>query len=375
MSGWIRVGRPGALGSRKQEILANYDHVYGKDNWRLSWDVNGASVDTQGALVLYENAYFQHFDQHPQELRWIADNFENVYDNNPSNVNSGFDYSAQEFGGNHYQDITIRRALIREGLWFKGEGLLEIRMKGEGIKWNPGKIPFHKPELVPQPEIPGWWKPGSIESWYQSAKYLEVKGKVPFDTTGDLYFATTNPGKVESARRSLGKDLSIVQISNLNIAEEQHSVQQIAEHKARVSYAVLAKPVLVDDSGFVISAKNGYPGIRVGRELKEKGLEHFLEIARNDSRGHVEAYWEMTVGYFDDTLAKPQLFTSKIAGKLLGEKRGEQKDFIKSPLAYAFVVDGSPEDKTIAEMSEEEYKRYATTDRWKALNEFLKARK
>ena len=180
---------------------------------------------------------------------------------------------------------------------------------------------------------------------------------------------------MQSALRSLGDEFKMVQIDNLAIAEEQQNVQEIAAHKARVSYAVLCKPVIVDDSGFVIPSQQGYPGIRVGRELKEKGLEHFLQIARNDARGYVDAYWEMAVGYFDDTLAKPQLFTSKVEGKLIGEQRGEKKDFIKSPLAYAFVVKDFPEEKTIAEMNEEEYKKYATTDRWKALGEFLKSSK
>lgn len=375
MSEWIRLGRPGYIGSRKQEVLANYDQLYGKDNWRLCWDVNGISVDVPGALALYEDAYFQHFKQNPGELRRIADNFENVYDNNPSNVNSGLDYTVQEFEGNHFQDIAIRRCLIREGLWFKGKGLLEIRMKGVGKLWSPSEIPFHKPELIQKQEIPGWWKPCSVESWYQSAKFLEVKDKVPFDTTGDLCFATTNSGKVQSALRSLDHQFKIVQIDNLAIAEEQQNVQEIAAHKARVSYAVLCKPVIVDDSGFVIPSQQGYPGIRVGRELKEKGLEHFLQIARNDPRSYVDAYWEMTVGYFDDTLVKPELFTSKVEGRLIGEQRGEKKDFIKSPLAYAFIVNGFPEEKTIAEMNEEEYQKYAATDRWKELGKFLKSRK
>ncbi len=247
MSKWIRIGRPGALGSREDEILSNYDLFYGKGNWQL-----------------------------------IAS---------------------------------------------------------------------------------------------ESAKYLEVKGEIPFDTTGDLYFATTNPGKVQSALRSLSNEFKIVQISVLDIKEEQQSVQEIAAHKALVSYAVLCKPVIVDDSGFVIPSLEGYPGIRVGRELKDKGLKHFLQIARNDPRDYVDAYWEMTVGYFDDTLSKPQLYTSKVEGRLIGEKRGEKKEFVKSDLGFAFIVNGFPKNKTIAEMTEEEYQQHATTDRWKALGEFLKSRK
>lgn len=375
MTDWIRVGRPGYFGSRKHEVLTNYDKLYGKNNWRLIWDARGVSVDLPGALALYEDAYFEHFKKHPEELRWISNHCANVYDNNPSNVNSGFDYAVQEMGGNHFQDIAIRRCLIRNSLWFKGKELLEIRMKGVGKQWNPSEIPFHKPGLLPKPEISGWWKPGSVESWYQSAKYLEVKDVIPFDTKGDLYFATTNSGKLQSALRSLENSFKIVQMDNLEISEELQSVQEIASHKARVSYAVLCKPVIVDDSCFVIPSQNGYPGVKVARELKERGLGHFLQIARGDPRGYVDAYWEMTVGYFDSTLVKPQLFTSKVEGKLIGEHRGEKKEFMKSPLGYAFIVKNSPQDKTIAEMTEEEYKMYATTDRWKTLGDFLKSRK
>lgn len=375
ISSFTRVGRPGAFGSRKQEIERNYDNLYGQSNWEIVWDI-GRSIDLPSALVLYEESYFNYFQQHPEELRWIANNFSNVYDNNPSNVHSELDYTIQEFGGNHFQDIAIRNCLVRNNLWFTGKELLEVRMAKQGVKWNPGKIPFFLPGLIPQPEIPGWWNPGSVESWYQSAKYLETKN-IPFDPTADLYFATTNEGKVKSAQLSLGNKFLIIQIKNLAISEEQQSTQQIADHKARVSYAVLCKSVIVDDSGFVIPSQNGYPGIHVGRELKDqsKGLEHFLQIARNDPRGYVEAYWDMTVGYFDDTIKKPRLFTSKIGGRLIGEARGEKKEFIKSDLAYAFIVDGFSKNKTIAEMNEEEYKQYATTDRWRELAQFLEERK
>jgi len=32
-------------------------------------------------------------------------------------------------------------------------------------------------ELIKKPELTGWWKPGSIESFYQSNKILQVKKK------------------------------------------------------------------------------------------------------------------------------------------------------------------------------------------------------
>ena len=366
MENWQRLGRPGAIGSRKKEILANYDNLYGKNNWQLVWDVNGNSVNMDGALALYEDAYFEHFKKNPDELKWIADNFSNVYDNHTSNVNSGFNYNIQEYGGNHFQDIAIRKCLIRNGLWFNGEGLLEIRMKAPGKKWSPGSIKFHKPELIPQPEIQGsWWNPGSVESWYQSSKFLEVKNFNP-EVNADLYFVTSNSGKVNSARRSL-KNLSIAQIG-LDISENQDNIKDISEHKAKVAYSTLCRPVICDDSGLVIPSLKGWPGVKVGRELDRMGEDKFAELFKDNPR---DAYFVMAVTYNDATLSKPKTFISKVEGKLIYESKGDvNKPFVKNKiLAGRFIPNG--QTKTIAELTEEEYKRDATTDRWNELNDFL----
>ncbi len=362
-----RIGRPGAFGCRKEEICQNYDKVYGDGNWRVIWDVNGYSAELPAALALYEDAYFEYFKQYPDELQWIAEKYANVYDNNPSNVNSGCNYALQEFGGNHYQDIAIRRCLIRNGLWFSGHGLLEIRTMGIGKKWGPGEIPFHMPKLIPKNKIPGWWKPDSIESWYQSTKYLETT--TPLELSGGLYFVTSNRGKVISAQIALGNLVSLVQ-KELDIDEEQKSVEEVAIHKARVAYAVFCRPVICDDSGFVIPEKNGYPGIRVGRELKEKGLDYFVMMAKEKP---LDAYWIQVLSYFDDALSEPKLFTSKVEGQLIGEARGDQtKPFLKSKLVSAFIIKGM--SKTIAELTEEEYKKAASSSRWQAFSTFLKQR-
>jgi inosine/xanthosine triphosphate pyrophosphatase family protein len=362
-----RIGRPGAIGSRKPEVLRNYDAVYGQGNWRLAHAINGRSIPSHAALQLYENAYFEYFRQHPDELEYIASNFSEVYDNNISNIQSGLDYSIQEFGGNHYQDIAIRNCLVRNGMWFSGKHPLEVRMKGEGKRWGPGVIPFHLPQYIVKPEIPGWWGSGSLESWYQSNKFLEAASD-PYAGAG-LCFATSNKGKVESAQRGLGRKLTQV---TLDINEDLDDVEKIAKHKAQVAYSVLCKPVICDDSGFEIPHENGWPGHHVKRELEARGLEHFREIARRNG-GAVDAAFIMTLSYMDERLAAPQLFTSRVWGTLVDEPRGHvHKPFVKSELALCFIPEGSA--KTIAEMTEDEYRLHATTGRWKELAGFLRSR-
>ena len=202
----------------------------------------------------------------------------------------------------------------------------------------------------------------------ESTHYLEVR-ELNLDLSKDLYFVTSNLGKVNSAQRSLGDYVTLSQVV-LDISEEQETIEEIVTHKAKVAYSVLCRPVICDDSGFVITSMNGYPGTRVGRELKRLGINKFIEVAKD---GPLDAYWIMAVTYFDESLKEPKTFISKVEGQLIGEIRGDlDKPFVKSLIAGSFVVKG--QTKTIAEMTEEEYKKFATTDRWRALAEFLKNR-
>jgi XTP/dITP diphosphohydrolase len=253
-------------------------------------------------------------------------------------------------------------------LWFSGNEPLEIRMRGDGKKFGPGEIPFHMPDLIVTPELPGWWRPGSVESWYQSNKFLESKEQYPLLET-DIYFVTSNQGKLKSAQLALENIVTLRSLA-LDIEEEADTIEKIATHKANVAYATLCRPVMCDDSGFVIPALNGYPGHHVARELRDKGIGHFLSLAKD---APLESYFIMTLGYRDETLAKPALFTSRVDGTLISEQRGDlAKPFVKSSLFGSFILKGHT--KTLAEFDEEEYKRHASSDRWKRFTEFLKSR-
>lgn len=232
---------------------------------------------------------------------------------------------------------------------------------------NPGRFGNNKAEIFAHYD----YFYGS-ENWrlvfQDDVEYLEVK-RIPFNLPKDLYFATGNAGKVHSAERSLGNRFSIGQVESLKIAEEQATIPEIAIHKARIAYAVLCQPVICEDTGFFIPSKRGYPGTRVHRELAEKGLDYFLRIARADPRGYVEAYWHMVVGYFDG-VEEPKLFDSILHGKLIGQARGNlRQEHVKSKLSAAFIVNG--QEKTLAEMTTEEYDEKVATTRWNDLLEYL----
>lgn len=176
---WKSSGRPGYFGKHRDEKYQEFDAKYGKDNWRIVWKVGETFVDLPGVCALYEDAYFEFFKLNRPVLSKLIIDASEVYDDEPSNVNSGFDYAKQETGRTHLQDIAIRRCLIRMGLWFCGKELIRIRQeKGThplSITLSPGRVPFHRPDLIKQPELAGWWRTDTIESFYQSNKYLQIK--------------------------------------------------------------------------------------------------------------------------------------------------------------------------------------------------------
>jgi hypothetical protein len=79
-----------------------------------------------------------------------------VYDDDPSNVESGLDYSKRGELRTHIQEIAIRNCVKRFGRKFGGDKLLQIRDRiGEhplSLALSPGQVPFHKPELLSNPD-------------------------------------------------------------------------------------------------------------------------------------------------------------------------------------------------------------------------------
>ena len=100
-----------------------------------------------------------------------------VFDIDIGDLESGLDYLIQNGSATHLQDISIRRVVLRRGWQFEGSELVQIRSHKDyfGKKLSPGKVPFHKPELIVVPHLKKWWDENSIEDWYQSNKILQIR--------------------------------------------------------------------------------------------------------------------------------------------------------------------------------------------------------
>jgi hypothetical protein len=178
---WITVSRPGYFGSRRNRILRKYDRLYGKNNYRICWKISDRIIALQDALMLYEDAYYEFLKSNPRLLDSIVTSARDVYDNARTNIKSGLIYENQENHSNHYQDIAVRRVVLRLGRSFQGKKLIQIRHSSASVigkSLSPGRVPFHLPSLVEKPVKSGWWNAGTVEEFWQSNKVLQVKARI-----------------------------------------------------------------------------------------------------------------------------------------------------------------------------------------------------
>ena len=177
----------------------------------------------------------------------------------------------------------------------------------------------------------------------------------------EIYFATTNHGKVQSLQRDLGKyDISIIQQSIELIEPRSSDIQEIAQSKIQQAYIQIQKPTIVIDAGFYIDELNGFPRAFVNFSLETIGLEGILKLVENKSRG---CEFRECLAYMDQTLEEPKYFITHIKGQLADTQRGSMQKHLWSKLGLIFIPEGSK--KTLAEMSYDEYLEWRKISREK----------
>lgn len=184
------VDRPGYFGKLRNEIEDQYEKDYpilknGHPGWQECWQVGEHILDFDEAVMLYDDAYWVHLKDNPDILQWVT-SFGECYDSDPSNIACGLEHDPQATP-RHIQDISVRKALVRLGIYFKQyigsfhgfyseSQLLHIRgPKTNGFALMPGNVNFHLPNLILQERprnMPDWIKPGSIEAFWQSNKVI-----------------------------------------------------------------------------------------------------------------------------------------------------------------------------------------------------------
>jgi non-canonical purine NTP pyrophosphatase (RdgB/HAM1 family) len=159
-----------------------------------------------------------------------------------------------------------------------------------------------------------------------------------------LVFVTSRAEKANEARR-LGFEIERL---NLELPEPQAlDPSQIVEEKARSAYAILSRPVLVEDSGLAIRAWGGFPGALVKWVEKSAGVPAIARMLDGFSDRSATAV--CAIGYCDGG----EVVTAR--GETHGSIALEPRGTSGFGWDVIFVPDAS--DRTFAEMSGEEKDR------------------
>ena len=97
----------------------------------------------------------------------------------------------------------------------------------------------------------------------------------------EVYFVTSNSGKVQSLQASLDKLNAPVTVKQYTMKLDEIQAddpEEISQQKARDAFKELKKPLVVEDSGFCINALNGFPGVYTHFILETIGADGIIKL-------------------------------------------------------------------------------------------------
>lgn len=168
-----------------------------------------------------------------------------------------------------------------------------------------------------------------------------------------LIFATNNQNKLNEVKALLPKSIELVSLAEINfhndIPETADTIEGNASIKSKTIYSITNTNVFSDDSGLLVEALNGAPGVHSARYAGEQKSDDdniqklLLELNGKENR---KAHFKTVMSLMLE--GKEYLFEGIINGTIILEKRGSN-GFGYDPV---FVPDGY--NKTFAEMTKEE---------------------
>ena len=188
-----------------------------------------------------------------------------------------------------------------------------------------------------------------------------------------LLVATRNRGKLKEIREIL-EDVDLLTLDdvgfNWKIKEVGETFCENALIKARFPHDMLNMPVIGEDSGIVVPALGGIPGVYSARFAGENATDEdnnrkLLEMVGKIPPEQRQAYYFCCVAFCD--MGKCYTFTGRVDGEITMEPRG-RGGFGYDPLFYLAEY-----GKTMAELLPEEKNRISHRGRaFRKLAEFLR---
>ncbi len=183
----------------------------------------------------------------------------------------------------------------------------------------------------------------------------------------EILIATHNKHKKDEIQQILGEKYSVKTLADYEIFEEivedGDTFEENALIKAKFCFEKMGLPSIGDDSGLVVEALDGRPGIYSARYAGDhdfdKNIAKVLEEMKDESNR--KAYFITVLCFYDGK--EIRYFEGRVDGNLLKENRG-YKGFGYDPI---FIPKGY--EITFAEMTSEEKNKIS--HRRNAIEKFL----
>lgn len=184
----------------------------------------------------------------------------------------------------------------------------------------------------------------------------------------EIFFASSNPHKIEEARRILGPSFTIASPADFgfegDIPETHETIPENSAEKARFIWNLFHKPCFADDTGLEVDALGGEPGVYSARYAGEpknpaRNVAKVLEKLKGVADEKRTARFRCVVTYIDGA-GKEFSFEGVCRGSI------NLAPVMEGGFGYdpIFVPEG--ETRTMSEMSMEE--KNAISHRGKAMD-------
>ena len=184
----------------------------------------------------------------------------------------------------------------------------------------------------------------------------------------EILVATHNQHKKEEIQQILGEHFTVTSLTDYDIhdeiVEDGKTFHENALIKAKYCFEKTGKPSLGDDSGLVVEALDGRPGIYSARYAGNHDFAKNIAKVLDELKGEEnrKAYFVTVMCLVDET--GENYFEGRVYGNLIKESRGE-KGFGYDPI---FIPEN--DEITFADMNPEE--KYVISHRKNAIEKCLK---
>jgi len=160
-----------------------------------------------------------------------------------------------------------------------------------------------------------------------------------------IVFATNNANKVREIKALLSNDIELLSLQDIgcdvDIPETADTIEGNALQKAQYVYENYGHNCFADDTGLLISALNGEPGIYSARYAgTQKSAEDNMTkvLTKLEGKEDRQAYFKTVIALIID--GKETLFEGVVDGSITEEKSGQEGfgyDPIFQPEGYAIT--------------------------------------